>query len=378
MRYCTACLIPDSRPNGALGPDGLCTACEFAASSDSVDFERRLADLRSLLLPYIRRRRTRRWDCIVGVSGGKDSTRQALWVREKLGLRPLLVCVAYPPRQVSRVGVRNLSNLTSLGFDVRVLAPAPVNSRLLLRESFLRFGNWAIPTEAALFAGVPQVAIKVRIPLVLWGENVALQVGDLGALGRDIWDGNNLRNMNTLRGGNIDWMLEVVHDSIALSMYQYPSARDLERAGVQTIFLGPAWSDWSTDMNSRYALTHGLAFKDFDRELDDDPAGTAAVDEDFVTVNQLIKYYKFGFARGTEYANLEIRSGAMSRDEAIDLVTRHDGQCSDELIAKFCAYIQISCDQFWRSVRNFTNIDLFSLDGAKPQPRFEVGRGVVR
>lgn len=376
MRYCNSCLTPDSRPNGALGPSGHCTACEFAASSKSVDFERRLTDLRSVLAPYIRR--TRLWDCIVGVSGGKDSTRQALWVREKLGLRPLLVCVAYPPRQVSHIGVRNLSNLTSLGFDVRVLAPAPVNSRLLLREAFLRFGNWAIPTEAALFAGVPQVAIKARIPLVLWGENVALQVGDLGALGRDIWDGNNLRYMNTLRGGDVDWMLEVVHDPVALSMYRYPSERDLERARVQTIFLGPAWSDWSTDVNSMYALTHGFSFKDFSRELDDDPAGTAAVDEDFVTVNQLVKYYKFGFARATEYANHLIRSGAMSRDDAIDLVSRHDGQCSDELIANFCAYIEIDKVLFWQTVRSFTNTDLFSLEDTRPQPRFDVGQGVVR
>jgi hypothetical protein len=247
-----------------------------------------------------------------------------------------------------------------------------------LRESFLRFGNWAIPTEAALFAGVPQVAIKAGIPLVLWGENVALQVGDLGALGRDIWDGNNLRNMNTLRGGVIDWMLEVVGDPVALSMYQYPSSNALERAGVQTIFLGPAWSNWSIDMNSRYALTHGMAFKDFDREPDDDPTGTAAVDEGFVTVNQLVKYYKFGFARATEYANLEIRSGAMSRDEAIDLVTHHDGKCSDRLIADFCAYVGIESNQFWTSVQSFTNTELFFLGGARPEPRFEVGLGVVR
>ena len=378
MRYCANCLIPDTRPNGALGPDGRCTACEFASASESVDFELRLDDLREVLRPYVRRSRTDRWDCIVGVSGGKDSTRQALWVREKLGLRPLLVCVAYPPRQVSLTGVRNLSNLTDLGFDIRVLAPAPEDSRLLMRASFLRFGNWAIPTEAALFAGVPRMAIETRIPLVLWGENVALQVGDLGALGKDIWDGNNLRNMNTLRGGAIGWMLDVVQDPRALTMYRFPSEEEIQRAKIQTVFLGPAWSDWSMDMNSMYSLSHGLAFKDMGRELDDDPVGTAAVDEDFVTVNQLVKYYKFGFARATEYVNLKIRAGELRREDAIGVVDRHDGRCSDRLIASFCAYVGIRVPDFWETVRGFTNTELFDLGDARPRPRFEVGIGVVR
>ena len=58
------------------------------------------------------------FDCIIGVSGGKDSTRQALFIREKLKMRPLLVCCTYPPEQLTDLGAKNLSNLIKLGFDL--------------------------------------------------------------------------------------------------------------------------------------------------------------------------------------------------------------------------------------------------------------------
>ena len=103
---------------------------------------------------------------------------------------------------MSERGVDNLSNLIELGFDVHTLAPAPDTWRRLMRASFLRFTNWAKSTELALYSAVPRLAIMYKIPLVLWGENPGLQVGDLQTLGRNGYDGNNLRNMNTLGGGD--------------------------------------------------------------------------------------------------------------------------------------------------------------------------------
>jgi NH3-dependent NAD+ synthetase len=99
-------------------------------------------------------------DCIIGVSGGKDSTRQALFLRDKLGINPLLVCLSYPPEQVTARGVNNLSNLINLGFDVLMSAPAPKTWRKLKREGFNTFTNSFRSTEMALFASVPQIAIK--------------------------------------------------------------------------------------------------------------------------------------------------------------------------------------------------------------------------
>ena len=125
MRYCTRCLSPSTRPNAKFDAHGVCIPCTYAEASQDVAYEERFRELKDIVNRLTRRRKYQEYDCIVGVSGGKDSTRQALWVREKLGLNPLLVCVAYPPKQVSQVGVDNLSNLISHGFDCIMLGPAP-------------------------------------------------------------------------------------------------------------------------------------------------------------------------------------------------------------------------------------------------------------
>jgi N-acetyl sugar amidotransferase len=378
VRYCRTCLSTDTRPNSRFGDDGTCLPCRFAADSDPIGHSARMLELQQIVRRLTRTTRRNRWQCIVGVSGGKDSTRQALWVREQLGLEPLLVSVAYPPRQMSHMGARNISNLTELGFDVLVVGPAARRSRDLVRESFLRFGNWARPTEMALFAGVPRIAIEKRVPLILWGENSALQVGETGMFGASIWDGNNLRSMNTLAGGDLGWFVEVVGSEDDLRPYQFPTAEEMERARVQTIFLGPAWRDWSEEQNSFIAMTHGLTFRPLDGPITDDPFGTSSIDDEFMTVNHYVKYFKFGFGRSTEAFNMLIRTKQMTREEAIPLVERHDGQCPDSDVEAFCEYIGITPSEFWATVHQFSDPRLFDLSGERPVPRFRVGVGIDR
>lgn len=366
--------MPDTRPNGRFNERGLCLACDHSERSDRANYEQRLAELRALIKQVLRGRNPVRWDCIVGVSGGKDSTRQALWVREKLGMNPLLVCVTYPPRQVARRGVDNLSNLCRLGFDVMAVGPAPRLSRALVREAFLRFCNWLKATEMCLFAGVPRIAVEKKIPLIFWGENPALQVGDAGTLGASMWDGSNLVNSNTLAGGDLSWFREVAGGEKYLQMYQYPSRAELKAAKVQTLFLGPAWSDWSNDVNSRFSLSYGFRQRGGDPHISSDLSGCRMVDEDWIIVNFLLKYYKLGFSRATEHANEMIRSGLMTRDEGIALVEEYDEARCDELIHEFCRYIDISIDQFWATARKFAHPTMFDVTkGQRPVKRFRVG-----
>ena len=80
----------------------------------------RKIDILENIVSGYRNKKDGAFDCIIGVSGGKDSTRQALWIRDKLKLNPLLVCLSYPPEQVTNLGVNNLSNLIELGFDTLI------------------------------------------------------------------------------------------------------------------------------------------------------------------------------------------------------------------------------------------------------------------
>ena len=375
MKYCPRCLQPDTRPNTEFTADGICPACNYFALLANVDWEERFDTLVRLLADY-RRPAGQMHDCIIGVSGGKDSTRQALWIRERFGLNPLLACLSYPPEQVTQRGVDNLSNLIELGFDVVFSGPSPQTWRALMRAGFDRFTNWCKSTELALFSSVPQLAIRYRIPLILWGENPGLQLGDLGTLGKTGYDGNNLRFMNTLAGGSLDWMLDVA-ELKRLIPYQYPSPDAFEANRLQIVYLGWFLGDWSLTNNGLYAATTGLTLRDDRVERTGDLRGVTALDEDWVTLNQMIKYYKFGFGRVTDYANEEIRLGRLTRDEGIALVDAYDDACAPEYIASFCDYIGITVDAFWTQVRASANRDLFDVHGDGSIVRkFTVGVGL--
>jgi N-acetyl sugar amidotransferase len=376
MRYCTRCLQPDTRPNTVFTAAGICPACDYFERLQFVDWQERYEILIDLLAKYPRRPGDH-LDCIIGVSGGKDSTRQALWVRDKLGRKPLLACLSYPPEQVTARGVDNISNLIELGFDVVISAPAPGTWKALMRESFLRFTNWARSTELALFSSVPQLAIRYGIPLILWGENPGLQLGDLKTLGRTGYDGNNLRFMNTLAGGAHGWMLEAGFAESALIPYRYPGPEAFEALQLQIVYLGWFLGDWSLANNAMYSCSSGLKVREDTVENTGDLLGVTSLDEDWVTLNQMIKYYKFGFGRVTDYVNEEIRLGRISREHGISLVERYDDSCAPAYIESFCEYIGVSTDFFWNHVRAAVNPTLFDVDrSGRIARRFTVGVGL--
>jgi N-acetyl sugar amidotransferase len=335
---------------------------------------------REEILEQIFARRTRRpghfHDCIIGVSGGKDSCRQAMWVRDRFGVNPLLVCLSYPPEQVTERGVNNLSNLINLGFDVVISAPRPQVWRKLKGAGFDTFTNSFRSTELALFSSVPQIAINYGIDLILWGENPALQLGDMKTLGKTGFDGNSLRNMNTLSSGK-NWMLERGFKEEELIPYTYPTVDDFTENGLNIIYLGWFLGDWSLVNNAMYSCLNGLEIRVDPVTDTGDLFGITALDEDFTPINQMIKYYKFGFGRTTDYVNEEIRLGRMTRDEGIGIVSSYDHCCSDTYIQTYCDYLGIQVSDFWIQVRNATNLQLFSIDDEGAiVPKFQVGVGL--
>ena len=259
MRYCKSCLTTDLRPNALFDKHGVCIACQYSRRSSSKNPKVKLEELvNRISLARRKIKRTSHFDCIVGVSGGKDSTRQAHWVRDRLGLKPLLVCGAYPPLQMSDIGAQNLSNLLRMGFDLISLTPAPRSSARLSLLSFKQFGNVCKSTEMSLFSSVPRLAIDIGVNMIFWGENPALQVGDSGALGIDEYDGNNLRRMNTLSEGGNNWLSQVLDNSYKSCHYTYPEEVLFDNKKISIFYLGAAWDDWSNKSNSTYAALNGF------------------------------------------------------------------------------------------------------------------------
>ena len=108
-----------------------------------------------------------------------------------------------------------------------------------------------------------------------------------------------------------------------------------------------------------------------------DILGVEALDENWVVVNQMIKYLKFGFGKVTDYVNEEIRAGRMTRDEGINLVELFDGNCGVENIESFCSYIDITYKEFWDHLDQYVNKDLFvKSELGKYHRKFKIGVGI--
>ena len=382
MKYCVNCLETNTVPHTKFNKKGLCLACsKHLVNKKSYNEKERLNVLKQIIEKFVKnKKRKSKFDCLIGVSGGKDSTRPALWVRDKLKLKPLLVCGAYPPEQIPELGAKNLSNLIELGFDLIVDAPAPQYWKKVLKKGFLN-GNYLRAPELLLHSSQVRTAIKYGINLIFFGENAATNWNETRTKLKRDYDGNALRYVNTIQNCDLDWMKEFVTDKTKLIPYTYPSNKEFKKHNIQIIYLDWFSNNWSMVNNAKFACLNGMDARQEHVSDTGDLYGVMALDDNWVGLNQMIKYYKFGYGRSTDYLNFEIRSGAIKREDAIKLVEKYDGACNDQYIESFCKYIDISVEKFWDTVSNFVNKDLFTINnkphGKKFFPKFKVGSGLV-
>ncbi|MGE4265181.1 MAG: N-acetyl sugar amidotransferase [Desulfovibrio sp.] len=360
MRYCTKCVQPDTRPGIAFDAEGVCPACRFAEQNAFTDWAARRAELEEICA-FARARNVSGYDCIVGVSGGKDSTRQAMYVRDELKLHPLLVCCSYPPENLSDRGARNLANLMRLGFDCMTVGPAPGVWKRLMLQGFLRYGNWAKSTEMALYASAPKVAIAYQIPLIFLGENPATTAGALDVKSTD-GDASRMKHCNTLKGGP-DVLLEDGITEKDLFWYRYSSDEDMQLGALRVVYLGHYIKDFTKRANAEFSMRHGLEVRPDPPEDLGDITGFECLDDDFVLVNQHMKHIKFGFGKVTEQVCEDIRLGTMTRKEAWRLVQAYDGKCAERYVQALCDYLGISRETFQEVSERYRGREVWAQDG---------------
>jgi len=250
MKYCKRCVQPDTRPGIIFNTDQVCMACVIAEQRQSwVDWSRRRSELLSIV-EWTKRVSTT-YDCVVGVSGGKDTTFQALYARDILGLNCLLVNCA--PDNISDVGRYNLENLVRHGFDMISMRPNSRVERHLSKRAFFEYGNFVKPLEYSLYASAFRIASKFGIPLVIEGENPGETLGVDGFA--IIGDAMQWRNANTVKDDVSIWLDDVVAEK-DLFMYEFPWPGELD--DMKAIFLGYYVEEWSNANNTAFAIRHGL------------------------------------------------------------------------------------------------------------------------
>ena len=173
IRYCKACLMPDSRPRISFDEAGVCNACRYAERKREIDWDARRDEFRALIEDY--RSKDGSWDCVVPWSGGKDSSSIAWRLKFEFGLNPLLV--TFSPLVPTEVGEHNREQLIRAGFDHLMVRPNQKVHRFLSRRFFRERGNPKVAWDAGVNAIPVQVAVRFRIPLVFYAEHGESEYG---------------------------------------------------------------------------------------------------------------------------------------------------------------------------------------------------------
>lgn len=366
MRLCARCVTPDTRPNITFDAQGVCNACRQHDARAAVDWESRAAAWRELVADA--KARSRGYDCLVPVSGGKDSTWQVVTCLE-YGLNPLAVTWKTPGR--TAIGQRNLDNLVRLGVDHLDYQVNPrVEARFMLRATE-SLGIPGLPMHMALFSIPLTIAVRFRIPLVVWGENSAVEYGsgDAALEGARL-DAAWLEQYGVTAGTTArDWVSDELTER-ELTPYFAPGPEELEAAGVNAVFLGH-FVPWDPQESLETALAHGFETADAPRTGYYDYAD---IDDDFISLHHWFKWPKFGFTRTFDNLSLEIRNGRLTRDEAIEALSRRGDETPNADIDRWCAFVGIGRDRFDAIVERFRNLGVWRRreDGVWTIPDFPI------
>jgi N-acetyl sugar amidotransferase len=366
----------------------VCAACRFQEERKNIDWGKRSDEIKKIVRWV--KKRSDFFDCVVGVSGGRDSTFQALYARDVLGLKVLLANAA--PDHITPWGRANIENLVQMGFDLVSVRPNPVINKITMKGAFYKYGNPLKPTEYYLWASAYRIAINYKVPLILQGENVAITLGLKGM--EPTGDALQIFKHNTIQEEASIWESEKVKKA-DLYFWTPPTKEEIDKSGVKAVFASYYSPDWSWSGNTKFSIKRGLRGRENHKpENVGYLSPYVQIDTDMLPVSNLLKYLKFGFGGVTDELCYDLREGrttqdkvcynlvgdTLTKEKAIQLIEQFDGKCSHEHIMVFCDYIGISTDEFWAHVdNNVVNKKLFKKDPetGKWIPRFRVGQGLI-
>lgn len=362
IRYCKKCLYPETKPDLHFNEEGVCSACIAAEQKDKgIDWKQREKDFKDIVEHYKLPSGKIGYDCLIPVSGGKDSTYQAYFMKEVCGLNPL--CVCFETTAVTELGQKNLDNLTKMGMDVIHFKKNNVVYKKMVVESFKRVGDEMWPNHIGIFTIPVMMAVKFNIPLIIWGENPQQEYGgpSLETVKNRILNRKWLEEFGGLLGNRIQDMIGV--DGITekeLTPYFYPTDEDIERVGVTGIFLGHYFF-WDARKQLEIVKKHGFSIKE-DGPTEGTYTNYENIDEKLVSLHDYLKYVKYGFGRASDHACIDIRNNRITREEGLKLVKQFDGKYPHYGINEFIKYSGMSKEEVDEIIDSFTNPILFAQD----------------
>ncbi len=316
MRYCVRCCMPESNEGMQFDEMDICQACQSAEHKIRIDWVEREKELRTILDRY--RSPERDYDCIIPISGGKDSTFQLHVLTKVYGMRALAVTFSHT--WFSETGKYNLQNcLDKFDVDHIMFSPSRTLVNKLARKSLFKIGDACWHCHSGVGAFPLQVAVKYQIPLLIWGESIAETSG-------------RATHRNPVRKFDRDYFTKVsakvypeamVGGDITareMAAFRLPSVEEIEELGVTGIHLGD-FIFWDDERQMEFVRD---VYDWREDKVEGTYKGYKSVECKMAGVHDYTKFLKRGFGRATDHASADVRAGLLTREEAFELAKKYD------------------------------------------------------
>ncbi|HWQ48426.1 MAG TPA: N-acetyl sugar amidotransferase [Methanosarcina sp.] len=353
VKYCTKCVMPSSSAVPVVfDEDGVCSGCRVATQKFEINWERRAKQL-GLLLEDYRSLDHSNYDCIIPVSGGKDSYFQTHVIKNVYGMNPLLV--TYHANNYTEVGMQNLINMREVfGVDHIFFTPSIDLLKKMNRLCFKKMGDMNWHAHCGIFTYPIIVAVKYNIPLIIWGEHGFMDVGGMHSFNDYVEFTYRYRHEHGLRGYEWYDMLDDEENPIQkneLLWAMYPSDEEIKRVGVRGIYISN-YVPWLPNEHTDLVINK-YGFKIMEEGFDRTYRKMSNLDDMHENgIHDYLKYIKFGYGRATDHVCKDIRDGIVTREKGIELVKKYDHVKPRDLY-RWLEYVGMKEEEFDRIADTF-------------------------
>ena len=351
MIFCKKCVYPMSAAHLEIS-DGICSACRGAERLNSIslqEWEQRENKFRELV-DSLKPQKNSNYDCVIPVSGGKDSFYQAHLMIDKYKLKPLFV--TYHGNNYLPVGDYNRDLMRHV-FDADHLVFGPSVSVLkkLNRIGFRLMGDMNWHAHCGIFTYPIQVATQMKIPLVVWGETF-WDISGMFSPDDFVEFSARTRHEHALRG--YEWYDLLGQENLEekdLLWAKYPDDQEIIDAGVRGVCIGNYFK-WDPNAQTQI-IKDKYGWKSAEVEFQRTYRKMSNLDDRYENgVHDLLKFIKFGYGRGSDHASKDIRTGYMTREHGIEMVKKYDHVIPDDL-EYWLDYAEFNEKEFWNVADTF-------------------------
>lgn len=354
MKYCIKCVMPDTRPGILFNAEGVCSACQSYDNRRNIDYNARFKELEALCDKYRGINGENGYDCMIAVSGGKDSHYQVHLFKEVLGMNPLLVTVE-DNLKMTNAGAHNIKNISeAFGCDIIGMKPNIRAQKEIMRKTFEKYGKPTYFVDRYIYTYPLHMALKFNTALLVYGENVEYEYGGKNSV--DTYSAKAQINNGVGSGINTSELLSDTVTMKDLNFFEAPSQDDID--SLEPIYLS-YFVEWNSFKN--YEIAKKKGFHDLTHEWDrtHHAENFDQIDTPAYLVHSWMKYPKFGHASATDYAARMVRYGMLTREEAIDIVRKKDHALDPRSVREFCEFLGYNEAEFWNIIEKQYNSELF-------------------